>query len=111
MSTSDYLIVVSNRLPITVRTTATGCSLESSGGGLVSALTPVLRENCSITCTSGQYSFNNISNVLRQCISSSIIIALIITKRYFDEHFRAARIAVKKHKISYRYKIIFLWSL
>src|SRR5437773_1237271 len=57
MSTSDCLIVVSNRLPVTVRTTASDCSLEWSGGGLVSALTPVLRETggCWVGWTGTDY--------------------------------------------------------
>jgi alpha,alpha-trehalose-phosphate synthase [UDP-forming] len=44
MSASERLIVVSNRLPVTVASDRSGFYLESSGGGLVSALTPVLRE-------------------------------------------------------------------
>src|SRR2546427_2458089 len=57
MSTSDCLIVVSNRLPVTVRPTASDCSLEWSGGGLVSALTPVLRETggCWVGWTGTDY--------------------------------------------------------
>src|SRR2546430_1765782 len=42
MSTSQRLIVVSNRLPVTVRSTGINICLEASGGGLVNALTPVL---------------------------------------------------------------------
>src|SRR2546428_5334270 len=57
MSTSDCLIAVSNRLPVTVRPTASDCSLEWSGGGLVSALTPVLRETggCWVGWTGTDY--------------------------------------------------------
>ena len=40
----ERLIVVSNRLPVTVRRSGGEFSLESSGGGLVSALAPVLSE-------------------------------------------------------------------
>ncbi len=42
MSTLQRLIVVSNRLPVTVRSTGSKSCLEVSGGGLVSALTPIL---------------------------------------------------------------------
>src|SRR5438093_10076753 len=42
MSTSQRLIVVSNRLPVTVRSTGINICMEASGGGLVSALTPIL---------------------------------------------------------------------
>ena len=57
MSTSGCLIVVSNRLPVTVRTTASDCSLEWSGGGLVRALTPVLHKNggCWVGWTGTDY--------------------------------------------------------
>src|SRR5262249_8709771 len=57
MSTSDDLIVVSNRLPITVRTTATGCSREWSGGGLVGAPNPVLQKKggCWVGWTGTDY--------------------------------------------------------
>src|SRR5256885_14551302 len=42
MSTSQRLVVVSNRLPVTVRSTGINTCLEASGGGLVNALTPIL---------------------------------------------------------------------
>ena len=42
MNTSQRLVVVSNRLPVTVRSTGINICLEASGGGLVNALTPIL---------------------------------------------------------------------
>src|SRR5437879_12093412 len=42
MNTSQRLVVVSNRLPVTVRSTGINTCLEASGGGLVNALTPIL---------------------------------------------------------------------
>ncbi len=43
MKTADDMILVSNRLPITVEMGAEGVSLKPSSGGLVTALRPVLR--------------------------------------------------------------------
>lgn len=54
MNNSARLIVVSNRLPITIESTENGKRLVSSShGGLVSALIPILRETggCWIGCT------------------------------------------------------------
>jgi trehalose 6-phosphate synthase/phosphatase len=42
----NRLIVVSNRLPLTLRKTETGWSTEKSSGGLASAMTPLLRKGC-----------------------------------------------------------------
>lgn len=57
MNTSERLIVVSNRLPVTVRSTGFDFRLEPSGGGLVSALTPVLRASggCWVGWTGTDY--------------------------------------------------------
>ena len=44
MKVQGQLIVVSNRLPVTVRRTHAATSLQSSDGGLVSALVPILRQ-------------------------------------------------------------------
>src|SRR5262245_25584276 len=45
MTVIDRLIVVSNRLPVTIDATESGVRLRRSGGGLVSALLPVIRDS------------------------------------------------------------------
>ncbi len=45
MSSSRRLIVVSNRLPVTIEAEGSGYRLQPSSGGLVSALRPVLRDD------------------------------------------------------------------
>ncbi|MFB3916181.1 MAG: trehalose-6-phosphate synthase [Terriglobales bacterium] len=45
MSSATRVIVVSNRLPVTVEQTDDGVRIQASCGGLVTALRPVLREN------------------------------------------------------------------
>src|SRR5262245_59085338 len=44
MTSEDRLIIVSNRLPVTIETTEHGARLQRSAGGLVSALLPIVRE-------------------------------------------------------------------
>jgi trehalose 6-phosphate synthase len=57
MITGNRLIVVSNRLPITVKLAEGGAQLQPSGGGLVSVLIPVLRESggCWVGWTGTEY--------------------------------------------------------
>jgi trehalose 6-phosphate synthase/phosphatase len=45
---SNRLVVVSNRLPFTLRKTSEGWKSEKSSGGLVSAMTPLLQKNAGI---------------------------------------------------------------
>ncbi|PSH02556.1 MAG: trehalose-6-phosphate synthase, partial [Acidobacteria bacterium] len=45
MSRERRVIIVSNRLPVTVRTSHAGPKLEHSSGGLVTAMCPVLRQH------------------------------------------------------------------
>lgn len=53
----ERLIVVSNRLPITVKESQTGFRIQPSGGGLVSALAPILNESggCWVGWTGTDY--------------------------------------------------------
>jgi len=57
MSGEGRLVVVSNRLPITIESTQAGHRPHPSGGGLVSALVPVLRKTggCWVGWTGTDY--------------------------------------------------------
>ena len=56
MSGARRLVVVSNRLPVTIEANGSGYHVQSSSGGLVSALRPVLHDdNCWIGWTGGEF--------------------------------------------------------
>jgi alpha,alpha-trehalose-phosphate synthase [UDP-forming] len=71
MISAARLLVVSNRLPVTIDMAQNGLRLKPSGGGLVSALLPVLQENggCWVGWT-GSSTQSGVTDLLRRWCST-----------------------------------------
>ena len=66
---SDRLIIVSNRLPVTIRRTSNGLEAEPSSGGLVSALFPIFKAagGCWVGWPGTGYATEIQKTLRRQC--------------------------------------------
>src|SRR5262245_36776279 len=91
MSNQRKLLVVSNRLPITLETNGNGRRLRRSGGGLVSALAPILEETrgCWIGWT-GSDCDDGVIELLRNWESSQkhSFIPVSLSAAEIDTHYR-----------------------